>query len=119
MFLKQLTRSRTILLLVAVLLVFSLSLHMIEFDHHHPRGMLQSGVQAYFHGGDKKLWAILLFLASISGLLLFLGKHFSGRTSLEAVPESFRASRHFNCQKLFDPLRLMFRKGILHPKLCD
>lgn len=85
-----------LIILLAFVVVFCITLHAVAFDHHHP-GESGSELTAYLHGQDKKLF-ILAAIAQVSVFVLMLSV--SGvRNRLKLDSRSLRLS-------LFSPLIL-------------
>lgn len=82
---------------LAILLVFSFVTHTVSFDHYHP-GEFGDELHAYFHGEDRKLWAVLV---SVILLALII---FSAVLNLETVYFSENNLVDSNLSKVFSPL---------------
>jgi hypothetical protein len=116
--LLQAFKRQNVFLAIAFAIVFSLVIHAFDFHHHHPGEVFgHDEYKAFLHGGDKQWW-LLLLLSTLS--LVFVGFE---SVSLEKTYEKslvlvsvFR--RRFDMLKLFDPLQIAFRRGILNAKLC-
>jgi hypothetical protein len=91
---------------VAALLLASMAAHAV-IPHEHQHFAFGEGIAAAAHGEERKLWFIALPLA-----LLFFGW---------AIPQPCLAATPRLALAIavgFDPLRLAFRRGILHRKVC-
>ena len=103
------------LVYVASLLIACLFLHIVVYNHQHPK-FLGEGVQATLHGEDKKIFHAILapsdfilgkVLENFFQKILVLG-------SITAVLDFL----NFFILKLFNPLLLMLKRGVLQPKIC-
>jgi hypothetical protein len=98
---------------LALALLFSFAFHLVELHHDHPHAVFGDGIQAVFHGEDRK-WAIPVIPPPISSgelsLLMFimLATALFSRLVLERTVTQSRAH---------DQLREAFSSGILNPKL--
>ncbi len=111
------TISKNILLITAFFILFAIGFHAVESHHEHSEIFGSSEVQAYLHGGDKKLW-----LLAALGLMGILGAGFIPHAASHHFFLGKYAIRHAShllndLSKLFDPLRRALRAGILNPKL--
>ena len=105
--------SPRVLYLLALMLLLSFGMHLAGFHHDHPEAIYGDGVQAAFHGEDRK-WNVILADAPLGvaeyrvldTLTLALVLLFA---SLAFVFDTQGA-------RLRDPLRRAFRSGILNPK---
>ncbi len=117
MFLNRQNTLKTIVLIIAIALIASFVLHDI-IPHSHPHHLFGTGIQAAFHGEDKKWWSIIV----LASLLLSFAITSRWRLENKLAGKSFlHRSSYFilDFSKIFNPLREALRRGILHPKLCD
>jgi len=118
---RKLSKPRNILFLTALLLMLALGLHALEIHHEHPKEIFGSdATQAYLHGGDKKYWWMIILAAYLAiAASTFLTAKNQLLASRAILPSSFGPPYlRIDLSKLFDPLRIAFRRGILNPKLC-
>jgi len=120
-YLKELAKLKPddVLFFTAIFLLIVLGAHIVHLDHDHPKEVFGEGIQAALHGEDKKWWLMFL-IASISSCVGVLTLKTLLREN-ETHKEHLHQFPHFNADltKLFDPLRIAFREGILHPKICQ
>jgi len=114
-FLRKLLKARNLLLIIAFLMITSLSLHAV-IPHDHPAEIFGTGIQAALHGTDKKWWLLILLT---SFLFLFSGSIKNTLNSGRSISPSHSFWLTFNFSKIFDPIREALRTGILNPKLCE
>jgi len=105
------------LLIIAVVLFVAFNLQPFPLERY-AQDLLRScvHVQACFHGGERK-WRIFTFIVLSVALLA------GGERSLR-----IELTRHLtllaflalltSLAQCVDPLRVAFKRGILHPKLC-
>jgi len=117
---RRVFRLRRILFFTALLLLISFAWHEIDFDHDHPHALFGNGVQALLHGENKKWWAILL-LAALAVLRASLWR--VGIVAPDAGEDHFLKTQgtalRAGFARALDPLNVLLRRGIMHPKLCD
>ncbi len=85
--------------------------------HDHPHEIFGTGIQAAFHGEDKKWWALLVLVSLFFALVRFIRERLNVDLKNLACKPCFYLTLGFS--KIFDPIREALRRGILHPKLCD
>lgn len=105
-------QGKKIILITSVILLISLILHLVEFQHNHPHEIFGEGIQATMHGEDKKLWALLvalkfLSLAGIFSLVNFIGLYFQQYKIFSKIFR--RAGYVLEC----------LSRGVLQPKICN
>lgn len=105
-----------IILVVAFMLIFSFLAHDM-IPHHHPSNIYGSGIQAVFHGNDRK-WLYLALLLAIFIALNFVNKWKLDIRTQKIFSIYFLRLRNY-IQKIFNPISQALRTGILNPKLCD
>ena len=117
--LKKFTQIRNILFFIALVLLLVFSLHVIELNHSHPEVLFGTGIQAVLHGDDRTWWLVLIaisFILSIAAIRL-LPKIDSSCLRHSQAKATIIVSTFV--YKLLDSLRTAFRRGILHPKICE
>lgn len=105
---------RLIIFVVALLLLVSFLAHDI-IPHHHKVEIYGSGMQAMFHGGDRKLLYLILLAISVASLL-------NNKISIISINRNFHSKVLYSriaVSKIFDPISNALRTGILNTKLCD
>ena len=107
---------RSILIAVAITLILSFIAHDI-IPHSHPSVIFGTGIQAIFHGNDRKWWYLALLVASLVAVNLIKKLRFNIKLE-EIISRNSLCLRGY-ILKSFNPIRQALRKGILNPKLCD
>ena len=98
---------------LAFAIIASFSLHLVELHHDHPHNLFGTGVQATFHGEDRK-WSLLVSL-NPSVFYSNLSVQISDSILLACVYLLLRRQKlRFQIR---DRLREAFRYGILNPKI--
>ena len=103
--------------LVALIIIAALALHMVTFSHEHHLVFFGELMITAVHGEDKKLWlTFLLFVIFAAGCLRMISRSHNAlaKFSRNTFNKEFLL---FDLLKLFDPLRIAFRRGILHSKI--
>jgi hypothetical protein len=104
---------------IALLLFFSIAAHEVSFGHDHPHHVFGEGVQAVFHGDSRKWWLWLLLAAGTPWLSA--RRYVMPATALEQslLVSSHQRTLRTILLKLFDPILILLRRGILCPKLYE
>lgn len=102
--------------MISIVLLMYFVLHDI-IPHKHPSEIYGTGIQAIFHGSDRKWWYLML-LAFIFVAVDLLRKWRLQTYLRQSVAISFYYLR-IDISKLFNPILQALRTGILNPKLCD
>lgn len=107
--------------MVALVLVLSFGFHTVGFDHHHPLHIFGEDVEAVMHGGDKKLWLLLLLtFIAIVGAIFWKRNEISNHQHMRLLPYSTPSNNFlFDVVLSLDPIRQAIRCGIIHPKICE
>ncbi len=84
---------------LAILLILSFGVHTISFDHHHP-GEFGDELHAYFHGEDKKIWAVLISVILLAAVIFLAVFNLDKFSFVEQVYTGYIFS------KVFSPLLL-------------
>ncbi len=85
------------LFILALVLVSAFAVHAIQFDHDHPHEF-GDGLHAYFHGEDKKFWAVMV------ALVLAMAIQFEKFVFLKSVFVGYERRLAYNSTILFSPL---------------
>jgi len=107
---------RSIILITAIALIASFVLHDV-IPHEHPSEIYGTGIQAIFHGSDRKYWYLLLLAFVWIAVDSIAKREFDIR--LQKSFAYIRSLFHIDVGKLFNPILQALRTGILNPKLCD
>lgn len=109
----------SLLFFLAVAALFALALHIVIPHHHHPDELFGSGMQAAHHGEERRWWAALLAMAFIAQsavvFRLLLAIMAYGRSVFHAAKRVCAAKA--DSAKIFDPVRMGLRCGIVHSRL--
>jgi hypothetical protein len=105
-------KTQKLMILLAILLIASFWLHLVEFDHHHHQAIFGSSETAILHSSDKKkiFTAFINFTVLASLGLLFL--------VASVAWNLFIFSRNVLLGVL-NPIHEAISDGILQPKLCE
>ena len=102
---------------VVLILLLAFVSHFIHLNHHHPNEVFGDGLRAVLHGGDRKLWLLLLIVSFVLALSHVTN---SLQRNIEAIYKSsafFFFFSRFSVPRSY--INIIFRKGIAHPKFCD
>lgn len=112
----KIMRSKNAIIFLSVILLVSFALHMV-IKHDHSEDHFGTGIQAVFHGEDKKWWALFALASIFFALAKFLRK----RLNIDAKSPASKSYLYltFYISKIFDSIREALRRGILNPKLCE
>jgi len=106
-------------LFVAVLLLLSFGLHAF-IPHEHPKEIFgQDPINAYLHGEDRKKLLAILLASALFALAVSLKPRITQRETVSQISSFGPLYLSIDLSPLFDPLRVAFRRGILHPKIYE
>lgn len=102
------------ILAVALMLIVSFLAHDI-IPHHHKVEIFGTGMQALFHGGERKLLYLMLLAIAIASIL---NKKVS-IVEINRISSFYFSHWRIEISRIFNPISQALRTGILNPKLCD
>ncbi len=107
--------SSSLIVIIAFILILSFIAHDL-IPHHHPSAIYGTGIQAAFHGNDRKWWYLMLLA------FIFTTANLKRKWKLSSQAQrdvSFSSSHlRIDISKVFNPIFQALRTGILNPKLC-
>lgn len=112
---KLLFTTENIFYLLALLILVSMGLHAVGLHHEHPHEIFGDGVQAAFHGEERKYWYAVL-ASLFASATLFFGASRRDATRVDQI--HFAAyEKPASATSFPDPIRIALAQGVLHSRI--